>query len=338
MKNTAILLIIISAMFAACENQDKVFPDYDYNAVYFPVQYPVRTLNLGYDRFDNSMDRELRFDIGITIGGIYENKEDWTVSYVIDESLCDSLGNDVKALPQNYYSLSPAADVTIPSGSFSGLITVQLTGAFLADPLSTGNHYVVPLRITATSADSILTGLPLLAGADKRIISQWDPGAPPKDFTLYMIKYINEYHGSYLRRGVDFTLDGGGQITDTLSYRQKHVEEDQVVKLKTGGRYELETNFAGINTGSENGIRLTVDPGSGSIVVDSLPGSSYIVPETGSGQFVSDGDAWGGKSRNAIYLNYKYFDGGTQHLVYDTLVYRDNGIMYEEFSPVVLGP
>jgi hypothetical protein len=336
MKNTGIFLIIITALLAACENREKVFPDYDYNAVYFPVQYPVRTLNLGYDRFNNSMDRELRFDIGISIGGMYENKENWTVSYVVDESLCDSLGNGVQALPQSYYTLSPAGEVIIPPGSFSGLISVQLTEAFLSDPLSTGNHFVVPLKLTATSADSILTGLPLSYQADKRIIAEWDPGAPPKDFTLFMIKYINEYHGSYLRRGADYTLDAGGSITDTLIYRGKYVENDQVVKLTTSGRYELNTNFSGIGTGNGNGVRLTVDPGTGSIAVDSIPGSSTVVPETGNGRFMAGGDSWGGKARNAVYLNYKYIDGGTEHLVYDTLVYRDNGIKYEEFSPVVV--
>jgi hypothetical protein len=335
MKNTAVLLVLITALLAACENQEKVFPDFDYNAVYFPVQYPVRTLNLGYDRFDNSMDRELRFDIGVAIGGMYENKNNWSVSYVVDESLCDNLGNDVKPLPQSYYSLSPVDEVIIPSGSFSGLITVQLTETFLSDPLSTGNYYIIPLRITDTNADSILTGLPLQADADKRKIEQWDPSAPPKDFTLFMIKYINEYHGSYLRRGVDYTLDAGGTITDTLRYRQKYVENDQMVKLSTLGRYVLKTNFTGINTGSGSGVKLIVDPGSGTVTVDSMPDAKFVVPDPGSGHFVANGDSWGGIPRNAIYLNYRYLNGSIGHLVYDTLVYRDNGIKYEQFSPVV---
>jgi hypothetical protein len=327
-------LFIIAAFLGACENQEKEFPDFDYTAVYFPVQFPVRTLILGEDRFDNSMDKELNFDIGIAIGGMYSNNRNWSVGFTIDESLCDSLGNDVKALPQSYYTLNPSSEATIPSGSFSGLINVQLTDDFLADTLAFGNYFVIPLRITSTDADSILTGLPLVPDPDKRILAEWDPGAPPKDFTLFMVKYINEYHGNYLRRGVDFTLDGSGNRTDTVVYRAKYVEQDQVVGVSTAGRYELQSNFAGINVGGGAGLKLEFNLSSGSIVVDQFPGGTEV-PETGTGQFVQGGDSWGGKDRNVIYLNYKYTVGSTDHEVFDTLVYRDNTVKFEVFSPVV---
>ena len=170
-------LLIIAAILGACENQEIEFPDFDYTAVYFPVQFPVRTLNLGEARFDNSMDRDLNFDIGVAIGGMYSNDRDWSVGFVVDETLCDSLDNEVLPMPQSYYSIDPDADVTIPSGSFSGLINIQLTDAFLSDPLAVGNHYVIPLRITNTDADSILTGLPLVPSPDKRISSHWDPSS-----------------------------------------------------------------------------------------------------------------------------------------------------------------
>jgi hypothetical protein len=169
---------------------------------------------------------------------------------------------------------------------------------------------------------------------DKRILADWDPGAPPKDFTLFMVKYINEYHGNYLRRGVDFTLDSLGIITDTIAYHAQYVEQDQVVNLSTSGRYELHSNFAGINVGSGTGVKIEVDPASGSMVIDSIPAGTPI-PETGTGQFVQGGDSWGGQNRNVIYLNYKYRVGSTDHEVFDTLVYRDNAVRFEVFAPVV---
>ncbi len=328
-------LLIIATILGACENQEKKFPDFEYKAVYFPVQYPIRTLILGEDRFDNSMDQELMFDIGVSIGGMYVNEENWTVGFTVDETLCDSLGNNVQALPDSYYNLDPTNMVTIPAGSFSGLIRVQLTEDFLFDSLAVGNHYVVPLQITSTDADSILKGVPLVDSADKRISAHWDPNAPPKDFTLFMVKYINEYHGNYLRRGVDFTLDGSGNRVDTFIYHEQYVEDDQVVKLTTTGRYELHSNFAGVKVGSGNGVKLEFDLASGQIIVEKIPESSLDVPEAGSGQFVEGGDSWGGKDRNVIYMNYKYSVGTTDHLVFDTLVYRDNTVKYEVFDPII---
>ncbi len=331
-----LLLLSLAILLFSCENQEIEFPDFSYNAVYFPVQYPVRTLSLGEDRLDNSKDRELKFDIGISIGGMYENEQDWTVSYVVDESFCVGLVNNVLPMPQEYYTLNPIDEVVIPSGSFSGLIEVQLTEDFLYDSLATSNHYVIPLRITGTDADSILTGLPLIPDADKRIASQWDAGAPPKDFTLFMVKYINEYHGSYLRRGVDYTLDVSDNPIDTSVYRQKYVEEDQVVHLSTIGRREDMTNFLGVNTGADYAAKLVFEETAGTVSVDSSEVSSFPVTESINGLYVPDGDSWGGKDRDAIYLNYKYNDGNNDHLVFDTLVFRERGIKYEQFIPKVI--
>ncbi len=326
---------MIALILVSCENQEIEFPDFEYTAVYFPVQFPVRTLNLGESRFDNSMDQSLNFDIGVSIGGMYSNDRNWSVGYTIDESLCDGLSNGVQPMPQVYYSINPAGEVNIPAGSFNGLINVQLTGDFLTDPLAYGNNYVIPLRITSTDADSILTGSPLVDNPDRRIASHWDPGAPPKNFTLFMVKYINEYHGNYLRRGVDYTLDGSGNRTDAIIYHEDHVEQDQVVNLSTSGRYELRSNFTGINVGSGAGLQMEIDPSSGSIVVDSIPGSSLLITEPGSGQYVEKGDSWGGQERDVIYLSYRYRNGTTDHEVFDTLVFRDKSIRFEVFEPVI---
>jgi hypothetical protein len=328
--------LLLAFLACSCENQYIEFPDYDFQSVYFPVQYPIRTLSLGEDRFDNSMDRELKFNIGISIGGMYENKWDWSVSYIVDESLCDNLGNGVLPLPSRFYSLHPVENVIIPVGSFSGLIDVQLTDDFLFDSLSVGNHYVIPLRITSSDADSILSGLPAITEPDKRIASHWDPAAPPKDFTLFMIKYVNEYHGSYLRRGVDYTIDAMETISDTSTYRTEYVERDQVVRLSTTGRWSLESNFIGRSTGSDKGFLIEVDQNSMNISMDSIPGNSHMLTESISGSYVKNGDSWGGSERDVLYLNYKYFDGTSFHLVFDTLVFRERGIKYEVFIPKVL--
>ena len=334
MKKIVFLLLIVSGILA-CENRENIFPDFDYNAVYFPVQYPVRTLSFGNDDLDNSLDKELKFNIGVSIGGMYKNTKNWTVEYIVDESLCDNLGNNVKPLPSSWYTLTPENQVTIPPGSFSGLILVQLTNEFLADSLSTGNHYVIPLRIISTNADSILTGLPAISDPDKRILSNWDASAAPKDFTLFMVKYVNEYHGKYLKRGVDYLLNVFGARTDSTKYHQKHVELDEVVSLATTSQNTLKTNFMGLNKDGDYMMKLDFNPVTGDVTVSTAPGARYSVVGTGTGKYVQGGDSWGGRDRDVIYLNYRYRIGLITHEVYDTIVFRDRGIAYELFEPVL---
>ena len=84
--------MVVLAVFAACENKDWEFPDFDYTTVYFAYQSPVRTLVLGKDNvFDNSLDNEHKCLIMATMGGVYENKKDITIDVVVDNSLCENL-------------------------------------------------------------------------------------------------------------------------------------------------------------------------------------------------------------------------------------------------------
>jgi len=143
MKKLFILLTIIAA-FTACDNQENLFPDNEYlnpdgsptgkhYGVYFGEQYPVRTLVLGHERFENP-DNDSVFHIGVSIGGMYTNNRDWKVDYILDKTLADSVimgGTDtVRFLPDNYYSIEPAGSVIIPSGSFDGLIKIKLNKNF----------------------------------------------------------------------------------------------------------------------------------------------------------------------------------------------------------------
>jgi hypothetical protein len=337
MKRTLYFIVILFSCLA-CQNQDFDFPDFDYNAVYFPVQYPVRSLVLGKDRIDNSMDKELKFLIGVAIGGMYENKKSWTVDYVVDETLINNLinadGDTLKALPAEYYTLSPGNQVTIPAGKFSGFIEVQLDERFLDDPRSSTSSYVIPLRITNSDADSVLFGKPLTNSPNRHIAADWDPNAGPKDYVLYGINYINPYHGFYLHRGVDKKYEPADNLISEVVYHEKYVEKDQVVNLLTLNVQSSLALFVGNITSGKNGksgMELVFNE-DGDIVVKKYPNSTYTV--SGSGSFIIDGGAWGGAKHNAIYLNYHYLDpdGINRHEVFDTLVFRNNGISFKENS------
>jgi hypothetical protein len=338
MRNIIICIVIIIGL-TACENQDQVFPDYDLQAVYFPIQLPVRTLSLGEDRIDNTLDKEHKFDIGVSIGGMYENNKNWTVDYVVDTALADNVTNGsgapLIALPEGYYTLSPLNTVVIPKGSFNGLIRVELTDEFFNDPLSLTGQYVIPLRITGTSADSVLSGKQAKPGiADRRVLSDWESGKAPRDWVLYGIKYVNAYHGTYLHRGRDI-ISSGGVPTDTVVFRNRYVERDMIIILTTTGLLSVSTNGIGVKTSKTGkysmGLEFANSQGSpGGIVITPRAGSTWAV--TGAGEYydiATSVETWTGMKWQSMYLDYTYTEGANVHQVSDTLVFRDRGIKYE---------
>jgi hypothetical protein len=329
MKKLFYLLILIS--FWSCTNQEVEFPDFEYNAVYFPLQYPVRTLILGDDRIDNALDKQLKFNIGASIGGMYNNTRTWSIDYQVDPTLAENLrnakGEVISVLPSTYYTLTPGNKILIQPGSFEGLIEVQLKDEFLDDPKAITGAYVIPLRMVSSDADSILSGKPAVSNPNKNIASNWDPNAKPKDFVLFGIKYINPYHGAYFLRGKDVTYDASNNMVSQAVYRTKYVESNQIRKITTAGRNVCVVDGIGPNSGTGNSMKLSFSA-NGDVVVSEATGSS--VKPTGTGKFVSAGGEWGGKKYNAIFLNYTYTVGANKHVVNDTLVFRNNGVVFEE--------
>ena len=338
MRNVFISIILILGI-TACKNQDVVFPDYTLQAVYFPYQLPVRTLSLGEDRIDNTLDKEYKFDIGVCIGGMYQNKNNWTVDYIVDPTLLDSafnlLGVPFIQLPNTYYSLDPVNTATIPSGSFNGLIRVQLTDQFFNDSLALTGQYVIPLRITGTSADSVLSGKAIIQGVgDRRVISDWESGQFPKDWVLFGIKYVNAYHGTYLHRGRDIVSNGGVPV-DTVVFRNKYIEQDLLMHLTSIDKQSVATNGIGVLTSTLGKYSMVLSfentqGTSGAITIKPRAGSDYAV--TGTGQYFdmkTSTESWTGLVWQSMYLKYNYNDGINDHQVSDTLVFRDREIKFE---------
>lgn len=328
--------IVALVLMVAC-NQENPFPDFDYTAVYFPSQYPYRSLSLGDDEIDNSLDKELKFNIAAILGGVYENKNTYTVSYHFDYSLVQNLvteaGDTLVALPEKYYRIKPTGEVTIPAGSMRGMIDIQLDPSFLDDTMAYRDYYVIPLRIDTTTADRVLHGEKARADADPRIASHWIE--LPMDFVLFGIQYVNEYHGSYLQRGVDYKLDASGNPTDTITYHAEYVVKDKVINLTTSGRHSVTFNGYRNKVYGDPVIpqlQLTFDANK-NITVSSAPTADFDF--TGTGKYVVDGDEWGGEPRDVIHLHYTYTEDGSDHEVYDTMVYRNRSIGFREFVPVV---
>lgn len=334
-------ILIIGMLISACSNEDWDFPDYTNNAVYFPFQTPVRTLILGkYDQGINENDNNKRFEMGVTMSGVYENTEDRRVHFEVDNSLLNGVAN-VQVLPQEYFNIQTESPVTIPAGSTKGRITVQLTDAFFADELSFAPegmvNYVIPVKITqAENLDSILTGFSVRENPNKLVAEDWD--VLPKDYTLFGVKYINKYHGNYLRRGEDVMTDVDGN-TEINTYREDYVVDDEIVMVSTSGENSVVLQNR-VRRGEDESpgdviLELLFD-GSDNCTITSAEDDPYNV--TGSGQFVADGDEWGTKARDVIYLDYTYTDAlnNETHAVKDTLVIRDRAVSFETFTPEML--
>ena len=84
MKKAIMALAAAGSLLASCTNESIAFDDFERQTIYMPYQYPVRTLSLGNDRIDNSLDRQHKFNMGVCVGGYYNsNKQDWRVGLEI---------------------------------------------------------------------------------------------------------------------------------------------------------------------------------------------------------------------------------------------------------------
>ncbi|MBQ7419528.1 MAG: DUF1735 domain-containing protein [Prevotella sp.] len=330
-------MLLAGLLFAACENGDWSFPDNDHTAVYFAYQSPIRTITLGEDaNVDTSMDNDHQFQIMATIGGVYENTQNVVIDIRLDNSLCDGIkvkdGGDIVAMPATHYTLS-GNQIVISNGKVLGGVTVQLTDAFFADPLSTELNYVIPVVMThVEGADSILCGQPKDGVENPVRVFDTDWSIAPKDYTLYAVKYISKYQSNYLRRGVDTYT---GAQTGTTVRHAAYVEKDEVLQnqFKTLGINAVQWARPTKNVAGENiecNLALNFD-GEGKCTVTS---NSAGVTATGNGQFVSKGDknSWGDKDRDVLYLDYTLNYDGITCATKDTLVVRDRGVKAEWFT------
>lgn len=327
------LAALLLSFTASCESSDNEFPDFDYQTVYFANQLAMRTIELGEDEFvDNTGDNEHRFSINAAWGGGYTNRQNVIIDYVVDLSLCDRLyfkGTDtpLTLMPESYYELGNPSQIAIPRGEIKGGVDVYLTDAFFADEKSVTDYYVIPLRMThVEGADSILMGA---AGvADPMLTNSGHWNIQPKNYVLYAVKYVNPYHGEYLRRGVDQAVING--VSSTIVRHEEYVENDETVQLTTksltGNILSLSARDASNNIYYYD-VRLDFKD-DGSCVMSS---ASYNAEVTGQGKFVKDGEknSLGGKDRDAIYLDYKvnFTDKDMSLATRDTLVLHTRNVV-----------
>ena len=305
-----------SLSFASCYNNDKEFPDYQGGTTaYFAYQYPVRTLILGNDIYDNTLDNEHKCQIWSTMGGAYGGR-DASVDIVVDESLCDNLyftdegGNaasPVLPMPKSYYSLSSNA---IPyNGDARGYVEVQFTDAFFNDPKAIENTYVIPLLMTGVKGiDHILTGSPREGLTPSRTNTEdWDVLA--KDYVLYCVKYMNPWQGKYIRRGIDNVTEKGNTTkvvrkdfslvnSDLEHYKENPVNQnDEVCGISTKNMSQAVFPVSFKTSGASISCNLILTFNGNQCTVST---DDENVTATGSGEFIANG------TERAEYKDYQW--------------------------------
>jgi len=341
-KTIIIGLVASAGLLASCKNAPVVYPNFTYSTAYFANQYPMRTVELGEDQFvDNSLDNQRKVSIKATMGGVYDNKKDVLIDISVDPTLLNNLyfnnnGPKIQAMPTNYYQLA-SNQIKIPAGSLLGGVEVQLTDAYFADPLALTANYVIPLVMTkATGVDSILRGVKSVATPSRVKATDWV--TTPKDYVLYGVKYVNPWHGDYLRKGVD-------QITPTVGTPSKavrstpYVENNQVVKITTASLNTATVPLSIKNSGGTTvpfTLVLTFADNGTCTVTGNNPTNFDIA---GTGKFVSKGEknSIGGSDRSAIYLDYtvNFKTMNVNYATKDTLIVRDRGLKAEYFDVVI---
>lgn len=311
-----IALGVFSLTFASCYNADREFPDYEGGTTaYFAYQFPVRTLILGNDIYDNTLDNEHKCRIWSTMGGAYGGRDAY-VDIVVDETLCDNLyfmdvnGNaaePVRPMPTNFYKL---LDSKIPyNGDQRGYVEVQFTDEFFANEHAIENYYVIPLRMmNPTGIDHILTGTPR-EGLDPSRTNTEDWDVLAKDYVLYCVKYINPWHAKYIRRGVDKVTEKGTTTevirkdfslvnTDTERYTENPVNaNDEVCKITTKNMTQaiFPVSFKTSGASISCNLILTFNGNQCTVSTD-----DENVTATGSGEFIAKG------TERAEYKDYQW--------------------------------
>ncbi len=290
---------------ASCYNSNREFPDFEGGTTaYFAYQNPVRTLVLGNDIYDNTLDNAHKCRIWATMGGAYGGR-DAVADIAVDESLCNNLyftdegGNaaePVRPLPTSYYQL---ASNSIPyNGDARGYVEVQFTDAFFNDEKAAQNTYVIPLVMTGVRGiDKILTGTPREGLSPSRTNTEdWDVLA--KDYVLYLVKYMNPWQGKYIRRGVDNVTEKGKTTqvvrkdvsmynSDLEHYKENPVNQnDEICGITTKNMTQaiFPVSFKTSGASVSCNLILTFNGNQCSISTDDAD-----VTASGSGEFIEKG-------------------------------------------------
>lgn len=301
-----LLVLFLATALTSC--YDDYVKDFDYNAVYIPLQADVRTFVVG---------EGMKFDFGVEIGGIRENSRDRVITYQIDESLItpamlgkikggpsymSSSSADVTnllPLPSNYYTLTNENEMVIKKGEHQAKITVKPDSAtFLSDPATIIPNYAIGIRILEADADSIIES---------------------KRTEVIGVKYENMLFGNYWHGGAAVVNRPGKADTTLTYYTTIPVSEAKIWTLKTSSPNSLfAQGFLDQVTG-KNEMLLTLN--GNTLTIAAAAGSTWTITQDGEGAF----NRAKLLQNRKLFLKYSYTDSGNGYTYHctDTLTFRN---------------
>jgi hypothetical protein len=303
-----IALLLVAVSITSCYKD--YINDFDYDAIYIPLQLDVRTFVVG---------EGMKFDIGVELAGVRENGRDRMVTYQVDNSLVtpEILAKlkggpayiasatlpvtTLLPLPASYYTLSNAGQFVIKEGDHTGKVTVKPDSVkFLSDPVTILPTYAIAIRIISADADSLLYS---------------------KKTAVIGVKFENMLFGSYWHGGVTTVKDAAdAAVVSTIKYyTQIPVSEVKTWSLKTIAPNAVAANgYSDLTTPS--GMEFALNLNGATVTISSLATGKYSIKPDG----VSTYNQAKLLQDRRIYLNYKYQDAtGNWCHAQDTLTFRN---------------
>ena len=246
MKRSVISITIIAILlsFYSCTPYEDYYGDFEYTTAYFANSEMNRSVII--DEYDY-------IQVGAVLGGkLVNDSEEW-VSYELVDSLVTNAGYEV--LPETLYETSNDESngmtnvITIPEGSFLGLMKITLKPEFFSDPKALSPTYALAFRITDASTDSI-----------------------GNETTIVTFKYVSNAVGFYEHRGIAISS------TDTLVY---NTQDTELTTIAPEGTNSVRSDFVQLGPldlefdmtmDSDNNVSLTSGPESEAEITATSPG------------------------------------------------------------------
>ena len=303
-----IAFLLVAVMFASCYKE--YIKDFDYNAIYIPIQMDVRTFVVG---------EGMKFDIGVELAGVRENDRDRIVTFQVDNSLitpaaldkikggaaymasASALVTTLLPLPADYYTLSSASQFVIKKGDHNGKVTIKPDSVkFLADAATIKPTYAIGIRVVSADADSLLYN---------------------KKTAVIGVKFEHMLFGSYWHGGVTTVKDAADAVVvNTVNYyTQIPVSDVKTWSLKSINPYSIATNgYSDVSSSTAAEFVMTLN--GGNVTVSSSATGKYAILPDGASTF---NQAKLLQNRK-IFLKYKYQDAaGYWCHAQDTLTFRN---------------
>ena len=306
MKKILMVLMLAGALVSCYNNYIE---DWNYDGIYFPYQFNVRTFVVG---------EGTKIEVGADLAGDRTNTKDRKVVFTRDNSLLVNGLKLMKAaaaeqyikdavapvttllpLPSNYYSLSDTSKIVIKAGNTMGSVVVTVDSTiFLSDSKTLFANYAIPFKLLSADADTIL---------------------PLKSSAVIGLKYENMLFGNYWHGGITTVKNASGATIQTIAYYSSvNQPENKIWNLKTVAPNALVTNGYSDQTTTKGEMKLTLD--GTNIIVSTNAGSTFAVLPNGASTF---NRAKLLQNRN-ILLNYKYVNAaGNTCYAQDTLIFRN---------------